>query len=227
VYDGEITVPARVACARAGIVTFGKNNFAYTKEFGSFVILYTVLVDKPLEYDEPTLICDCPDTCNICIESCPTKAIKSPGKLLPQNCLLFNHMIPHPTKENIRNGTGTYIHGCDICQNVCPRNKAAATKANQKDSLLEKLKDDFDLERILLMDERYYAHVIYPIMHNYIRDINYFRRNAAFALGNTRDKSHIPALSKVLANENSQVRDAAQWAITKLESNGFERGGKC
>ncbi|MCG6881857.1 MAG: epoxyqueuosine reductase, partial [Deltaproteobacteria bacterium] len=33
----EILVPERRAAARAGVITFGKNNFAYAKKSGSFV----------------------------------------------------------------------------------------------------------------------------------------------------------------------------------------------
>lgn len=31
-YEGQYGLPQRMACARAGIITFGKNNFAYTEE---------------------------------------------------------------------------------------------------------------------------------------------------------------------------------------------------
>jgi len=53
-------------------------------------------------------------------------------------------------------------------------------------------------------------------MYNYIHDMDTFRRNAAIALGNTGDPSHIPALKKALENENPLVQDAAQWAIDQL-----------
>ena len=51
VYEGAVTVPERMACARAGIITYGKNNFAYTEKDGSFIILYTLVVNATLEYD--------------------------------------------------------------------------------------------------------------------------------------------------------------------------------
>ena len=55
------------------------------------------------------------------------------------------------------------------------------------------------------------------ILNQNIKDINYFRRNAAIAMGNSGNKTYIHALKKVLNNENEQVRNAAQWAIDKLE----------
>ena len=90
--------------------------------------------------------------------------------------------------------------------------------ASRKDWFLEELKKDFDLERILLLDDDYYEDVVRPIMYNYIGDMDLFRRNAAIALGNTGDPSHVPALEKAMEDKNPLVFEAAQWAIEKLTS---------
>ena len=216
IYAGDIDIPNRMACARAGIISYGKNNLAYTDDDGSFIILYTFIVDIELEYDEPTIECKCPSNCHFCIDACPTHAIISPGRLHPQNCLLYNHVLKDYIPTDLREGMGTYIHGCDICQRVCPRNKKILEKASRKDWFLEELKKDFDLEKILLLDDEYYKDVVYPIMYNYIRDINLFKRNAAIALGNTNNPSYIPALEKAAQSQNPFVRDASEWAIKKL-----------
>jgi len=216
VYEGKLEIPARMACARAGITTFGNNNFAYTEEDGSFIILYTFIVDTELEYDEPTIINKCPPNCQECIKACPTHALAQARRMQPLKCVLLNNMVSMATPDELREGIGTKIHGCDICQLACPRNKKVLAKAARKDMFLEELKKDFDLEQILLLDEKYYQDVVYPIMYNYIHDMDTFRRNAAIALGNTGDPSHIPALKKALENENPLVQDAAQWAIDQL-----------
>ena len=214
-YEGDIELPMRMSCARAGITTFGKNNFAYTKEDGSFIILYTFLVDEVLEYDEPTITCNCPPKCQECMKACPTQAIKKERRLLPMNCVLMNNIIGSPNPE-LHESLGTKIHGCDECQLACPLNKKVIEKASRKDWFLEELKQDFNLERILLLDEEYYQDVVHPIMYNYIQDMDVFRRNAAIAIGNTGDPSHIPALEKAVENKNPLVIEAAQWAIEKL-----------
>lgn len=219
-YTGEIAVPARRACARAGIVDFGKNNFAYTDNEGSFILLYTFLVDTELEYDAPTTKSKCPPGCTACVKSCPTKAL-SVGKLTPSKCILFNNMSPMEISHDVRENMGTRIHGCDICQKACPRNKKVLDNASRRDYFLEELEKNFDIEKVLLMDEKYYKTFIYPIMHNYIRDIDYFRRNAAIAMGNSGNTAYIQSLKKVLNNKNEQVRDAAQWAIDKLEKSNL------
>ena len=215
-YEGNIDLPKRMACARAGITTFGQNNFAYTEEDGSFIILYTFLVDAVLEYDEPTITCDCPPKCQECMKACPTQAIKQERRLLPMNCVLMNNILGAPNSE-LHERLGTKIHGCDECQLACPRNKKVLATASKKDLFLEELKKDFDLEKILLIDEEYYEDVVRPIMYNYIRNKDVFRRNAAIALGNTGNPSHIPVLEKAMKSKNPVVVGAAQWAIKKLK----------
>lgn len=217
VYTGNIAVPARRACARAGIVDFGKNNFAYTDDTGSFIILYTFLVDMELLYDEPTKKSKCPDGCTACVDSCPTKAL-SVGKLIPSRCVLLNNMKPFEIPNDVMEGMGTYIHGCDVCQKACPRNKKILKNQSRRDYFLEEIEKKFDIEKILLMDDEYYNAVIYPIMHNYLKGYDYFRRNAAIAMGNSGNKSYIPTLEKVQYHENNEVREAVQWAIDKLSN---------
>ena len=221
-YSGDISVPMRAACARAGIVSFGKNNFAYTEEDGSFVILYTFITNKVLEYDEPDTECRCPPGCTKCIDACPSHAIISPGRLHPQNCLLLSHMRKDDISDEMQENTGTYIYGCDICQKACPRNKKILERASGRDPFLEELKKEFDLEKVLAADDVYYNEVIYPVMHSYISDKDIFRRNAAAALGNTNDPSHIPALKLAVQSENPMVSRAALQAVKKLSALSSE-----
>ncbi|QUH26585.1 hypothetical protein [Serpentinicella alkaliphila] len=54
----DVQVPDRLASARAGIVTFGSNTFAYAE--GSFIILTCYVVDVELEYDSETMENRCP-----------------------------------------------------------------------------------------------------------------------------------------------------------------------
>lgn len=219
IYEGEQEIVDRMACARAGIITYGKNNFAYTKEDGSFNILYTFLVDTELLCDEPTIRQDCPEHCRLCIDACPTHAILTPGRLHPQHCMMNNNQLTMGQLPQERwDISGMHIHGCDECQVVCPRNKSVLSRANRKDPLLEMLKSKFDLEQILLLTDEYYEEVERPIMYNYIQVRNIFHRNAAIALGNSNDPFHIPALKKALSFDCEGVRAAAQWAIEKLEN---------
>lgn len=216
----QFAVPQRLACAEAGIVTLGRNNFAYTPEDGSFNILVTFLVDARLECDEPTLRCDCPEGCSACMRACPTQGIAEPRRLLLDRCLLFNHQRYEPgMQEGAWDSMGLRIHGCDECQLACPRNQEVLRGSCERDAFLEQLSADFDLEKILVLDEDYYEAVVRPIMYNYIKDFDLFRRNAAVALGNTEDPAHLSALERALeATNNEEVLKAVAWAIGKLRS---------
>ena len=214
--DSKTVLPARIACARAGIITYGRNNFAYADGCGSFILLYTYLIDTELEYDAPTITCKCPPNCHKCIDACPTGALYAPGKLIPQKCLLYSHMRDKAIPDEMKAVNGTYIHGCDCCQTACPRNQGVLKKAVRKDPFLEQLETEFDLEKVLFMDDEYYERVVHPIMYNYIRKPEVFRRNAAIALGNTGDLEHVPALKAALDTDEPMVREAAAWALGRI-----------
>ncbi len=211
----DLHMPERYACAKAGIVTYGNNNFAYAEGCGSFIILRAFLVDAELEYDESTVRCDCPPGCHACIDACPTGALYEKKKLKPQKCFLYNH-FGGKYRPEVREQAGSKIHGCDECQAACPRNKAVLENANLKSPFLETLAEEFDLEKVLLMDQAYYESVIYPIAYNYIRKKEMFQRNAAVALGNTGDEKYVPSLIKALKEENSMVQGCAAWALGKI-----------
>lgn len=215
----QFNLPQRLACAEAGVVTLGCNNFAYTPEDGSFIILVTFLTTAKLECDEPTWQCECPDNCNLCIQACPTQAIAAARRLLLDRCILFNNQRFEPgAQEGIWEEMGLRIHGCDECQLVCPRNHAVLAAPKRRDAFLDLLGEEFDLEKILALDNAYYDAVVHPIMYNYIKDNDIFRRNAAIALGNTGDPAHLPALRSALdATDREPVRKAIVWAIERLE----------
>ena len=215
----QFNVPQRLTCAEAGITTFGNNNFAYTEQDGSFVILVSFLVDAELEPTGNGVRNGCPEGCSLCQQACPTGAITTPCKLDLDRCILFNNQRFAPgAQEEIWDVMGERIHGCDVCQTVCPRNHEVLAKATVKEPFLELLSKEFDLEKILALDDEYYEKVVQPLMYNYIKDMDIFRRNAAVALGNTGDAGHLTALrdAKVRTN-NPNVLKAIDWAIAKLE----------
>jgi len=221
IYQGPEEIPARAACFRAGAVSWGRNNFARTKEDGSFIILYTFLVDAKLDVDCATDVSlpenRCLDNCTLCQDACPTKALSAPARLEWKKCILFNN-LRGGANEDLRDSIGCHIHGCDICQLVCPRNKEALTKPKRPDPFLEELAKIFDLEKLLVLDQEYYEQCVYPIMYNYIKDLEIFKRNAAIALGNSGDKKHLDALRQGYEKSNdSDTREIISWAIGKLD----------
>lgn len=222
--DSAIGLPARWAGAKAGVTTFGKNNFAYADGCGSYIIIYTLVVDKELDYDDPTMECPCPPGCHACMDACPTGAIYAPFRLEPSRCIAYNNWmtqagrgeIPVMPPEDIRDKIGCHIHGCDICQDVCPRNQEKLKQPKKMDLFIAELAKDITLPAILHMTDAFYESRIRPIMYNYIKDKKYFIRNAAIAMGNSGNAEYIKDLELEQSQEDPVIREAVQWALRKL-----------
>ena len=106
----------------AGIGWIGKNSNIINSRIGSWMFLGHLLSTEALEADEPSKpICG---ECEKCIEACPTKAIEEPFIVNSNKCLAY-HTLENREKElpkNIVKKMGSWIAGCDICQEVCPWN---------------------------------------------------------------------------------------------------------
>ena len=116
----------RVFARYAGVGWIGKNTCIINQKIGSWLFLGVILTSLELTPDMPA-----PDrcgTCTRCIEACPTDAILAPYKLDSNRCIAYltiekRGAIP----ENMREGIGRHVFGCDICQDVCPWNRKAPT----------------------------------------------------------------------------------------------------
>ncbi len=221
----RLVVPERLSAARAGVVTYGKNTFAFADGIGSFILMTAFVVDVELDYDKPTLEEKCPPNCTACIDACPTGALYEPLKMDPRRCIAFNTFMAQDNypggvtsyiPPDIREKMGTWIHGCDICQEVCPRNQKRLKAKLPQNEFLIKVAQDFELTKLLNLSDEFYAKRVQPLMYNYIRDKKYFQRNAAIALGNTGDPAFIPDLAQAMQNPEELVRGYAAWALGKI-----------
>jgi epoxyqueuosine reductase len=219
------TVPDRLAACRTGATTFGKNNFVFMDGAGSFVSPFCLVTDTDLEPDPPSMTVDCPPNCTACIDACPTKALYAPLRLNPQLCIAYatfmtqDNYIPGITSHippDIRELMGQWIHGCDICQNICPRNQKRMKANLPPNEWLETMATDFDLRKVLNLSDDFYNRRVKPIMHHYIREKKYFQRNAAIALGNTLDPAFIPDLAQAMTDPEPLVRAYAAWALGRI-----------
>ena len=221
----RLVVPERLSAARAGIVTYGKNTFAFADGIGSFILMTAFVVDAELDYDEPTIREECPPKCTACIDACPTGALYEPLKMDPRRCIAYNCFMaqdgfPAGTTSyippDIRDKMGSWIHGCDICQEVCPRNQRRLKAKLPPNEFLVKAAQDFELTKLLNLTDEFYAKTVQPLMYNYIREKKYFQRNAAIALGNTGDPAYIPDLAQAMQDSEELVRSYAAWALGKI-----------
>ncbi len=225
--DRELRVPERLAASCAGVATYGKNCFVFADGIGSFIIVNALVVDRELGYDQPTHRVKCPPDCTACIDACPTGALYEPLKIDPRRCIAFNHWITQDAElypggaggyipPRIREKMGGWIHGCDICQEVCPRNQKRLKASLPHNDFLDGVAADFELTKLLSPTDEFYHGVVQPLMYNYIRHRKYFQRNAAIALGNSGDPTFIPDLARAMGDGEGLVRGYAAWALGRI-----------
>ena len=109
---------------RAGLGWQGKNTNLLTRTHGSFVFLGELIVDVDLEPDAPFQADHC-GSCTRCLDACPTGALDAPYQIDGTRCISYwtiesrDGTFPEPLASEF----GSWIFGCDICQDVCPWTK--------------------------------------------------------------------------------------------------------
>jgi epoxyqueuosine reductase len=215
-------LPHRMAAARAGLGSFGKNGLFYAGRVArqsSWVLPITVVVDRPFAPDEPTIGLGCPEWCrNACIAACPTRALKGNAVVDPRRCISYlSYYGEGLTPLELREPMGLYVYGCDRCQNVCPRNAAWLAQDLPANAKVEAMQEYFQLERLLSMDRAWFeAHIRPHMFYMGPEQIWHWQMNAARAMGNTRDPRYIDALTAAMRdNPDERVRAMAAWARGK------------
>lgn len=114
----------RAWAARAGIGFVGKNGLVITPGQGSYQLLGEVVTTLVLVPDTP--IAERCGACTRCLDACPTQAFTAPFVLDPRRCISY-WTIEHPGEPPAALGEaiGEHLFGCDVCQEVCPWNRAA------------------------------------------------------------------------------------------------------
>jgi len=216
-------LPHRVAAARAGMGTFGKNCLFYSNRVarcGSWTLPIAVVIDRAFAPGTPTMEMGCPDWCrNACIAACPTRALKGNGRIDPRKCISFlSYFGDGLTPLALREPMGMYVYGCDRCQNVCPRNQPWLAQELPLNETVVAKAPHFDLPALLHMDRDYFETKVWPHMfYMGYEDIWRWKMNTARVMGNSRDPKYVPDLIQVFKeNDDDRVRGMAAWALGKI-----------
>jgi len=216
-------LPHRVAAARAGMGTFGKNCLFYSNTVargGSWTLPIAVVIDSSFSPGTPTIKTDCPDWCrNACIAACPTRALKGNSRIDPRKCISYlSYFGEGITPLKLREPMGMFVYGCDRCQNVCPRNQPwLAQELPLNDKVVAKA-DDFNLPALLHMDKEYFEAKIWPHMfYMSTDDIWRWKMNVARVMGNSHDRIYIKDLIRAFQeNNDDRVRGMVAWALGNI-----------
>jgi epoxyqueuosine reductase len=203
----------RVYAKYAGVGWIGKNTCILNQKLGSWLFLGVILTSLELAPDLPA-----PDrcgSCTRCIDACPTAAFIAPYQLDSNKCIAYltiekRGAIP----EEMREGMGRQVFGCDICQDVCPWNRKAPVTNAEEFQAREGLVNPA-LEWLAEMSAEEFREKFRgsPIRRAKRSGL---RRNAAIAMGNSGNRKFLPVLGKLVTDEDAIVAESAAWAAKKL-----------
>ena len=201
---------------RAGLGWFGKNTMLINKRLGSYFFLGALLLDLELRADTAHVASHC-GTCTDCLDACPTGAFAGPGQLDSRRCISYLTIeLRGPMALDLRPGVGDWLFGCDVCQEVCPWNRKAPVSSEPEWSARPDLEMLSPAELLTLSEadfrRRFRGSALWRAGRAGLL------RNAAIALGNIGEVAALPELRRALDDDDPTVRDAARWAIERIES---------
>jgi epoxyqueuosine reductase len=211
----------REGAVRAGVGFYGKNTMVITRNYGSWVVLGTLVTEVEIE-PTPPLELDC-GSCRACIDACPTGALDEPGELDATKCLSYWTQAPESIPEEFRTELRASVYGCDICQDVCPWNRGIEKRrrsahppdaATPTVSLRDWLTRD-DRELVREFDRLYVPR----------KQARWLRRNALVAAGNVGTTSVLDAVEPYLASDDDVLRETAEWSVARIAGSSEEDPG--
>jgi epoxyqueuosine reductase len=204
---------------RAGLGFVAKNTMMIAPGVGSYVVLGELLVDAPLAPGAPlpagTPRCG---ACRSCLDACPTRAFVDAYVLDARRCISYLTIEnTGPIPRALRPAIGTWVFGCDICQEVCPFN-AGKGAADLVDPLLRPRSLDHALPDLVALAGKGANQLRQLVKRTALRRVprDLLLRNVSVALGNTGDPRAIPPLVALLGHKSPIVRGHAAWALGQL-----------
>ena len=215
-------VVERVYAKYAGIGWIGKNTCIINQEKGSWIFLGVILTSLALQPDLPA-----PDrcgSCTRCIDACPTNAFPRPYEIDPTRCIAYLTIEKKGAiSQDLREGMGRHIFGCDICQDVCPWNSKAPIGTEPGFAPRTEFVNPA-LEWLASLDADGFREAFRksPIKR---AKLNGVRRNVVTAMGNSGTLEFEPTLRKLALDDDAAVAEHARWALKKLGIEDDEANG--
>lgn len=207
----------RAIAERAGLGFAGKHTQLITEHGGSYVLLASLVLSLELVPDQPSKR-SC-GKCRACLPSCPTGALLAPGVIDAPRCISYltiEHQGPVPRR--LRQLMGTWVFGCDLCQEACPINERLSpppVRPGPASTRSGPVPFPDLIELLSLSDPTFQARFHSTTMRRSGRER--LARNSAIALGNAGQLSAVPALAQAVTTDRSPVvRGAGAWALGQL-----------
>jgi epoxyqueuosine reductase len=208
----------RELAVRAGLGWLGKNSCLIVPGQGSWFLLGALLTNLDLDLSQRFESLHC-GSCTRCLDACPTDAFVAPYTLDARKCIAYltietREEIP----EELREGVGSHMFGCDICQEVCPWNLRFAKPTSQPAFFPRDWLKNKSLAELLLLTPHEFELQIAP--RSPIKRPKYrgFIRNLAIVIGNSGQSKYLPVLAQALDRHVSDAMLALhlRWAMERL-----------
>ncbi|MCA9489434.1 MAG: tRNA epoxyqueuosine(34) reductase QueG [Myxococcales bacterium] len=202
----------RAHAAEAGLGWIAKNTMLLSRQAGSYTVIGAVLLDRELAPDGPTT--DHCGSCRACIDACPTQAILAPRLLDARRCISYLTIeLKGDIPEAHREASGSWVFGCDVCQEVCPHNHDPADP--DEEDLLPR-HAWVDLDEVLASDDDALLRRFEGTPLRRPGAVG-LKRNALLVLANLGDPGAAPAIRRhALTHAAPVVRAAGVWALRSL-----------
>jgi epoxyqueuosine reductase len=205
----------RELATRAGLGWIGKNTCLINPRHGSYFLLAEILLGIDLEPDQPFTPDRC-GACTRCLQACPTHCILPDRTLDARRCISYLTIeLKGPIPSELRHELGSWVFGCDVCQQVCPWNHFATTPVDEAFTpQVAQPEPDLGLELALSA-----AGFSQKYRHSPIRRTKRggYLRNIAVALGNLGHQNAInPLIRSLQSDPEALVRQHVAWALGQV-----------
>jgi len=221
VFVDTAPVPEKPLGQAAGLGWQGKHTNLVSRQLGSWFFIGSVFTTLDLPVDGAEA--DHCGSCRACLDVCPTDTFPAPYQLDARRCISYL-TIEHrgPVDEDLREGMGNRIYGCDDCLAVCPWNKFAVEAREVKYAAREDLVAPRLADLAVLDDAGFRARFSGSPIKRIGRDR--FVRNVLYAIGNSGEAGLREVARGLCEDADAAVADAARWAVMRLDhaANGLE-----
>ena len=232
--------------AEAGLGWAGKHTNLIDPDSGSWFFLGELVTDLEVTPDESPVTDRC-GTCTRCLDACPTQAFPEPYVLDARRCISYLTIeLRGSIPAELRPAMGRQVFGCDICQDVCPWNRAAPGTQSavfqprniQAEGEVRNSKKEIctggsprnhslfapSLEWLVSLDEEEFREVFRSsaVKRTKWRGLV---RNACVALGNSGLRPGTPAYARSVAqlerlaeSGDEVIAEHARWALDRLHA---------
>ncbi len=210
-------VVERVYAKYAGAGWLGKNTCLINQKIGSWLFLGVIVTSLQLTPDLPAA--DRCGSCTRCIDACPTNALIAPYELDSNKCISYLTIEKRGSiPEEMREGIGQQVFGCDICQDVCPWNRKAPIAYQPEFQPREGLVNPALALLAEISEEEFREKFRSSPVKRAKR--SGLRRNALIAIGNSANRQLLYVAERASDDPDPAVAEAARWATERLKAQG-------